>query len=112
MDDNVSSPEVPWSRSRYGFAGFWFLSLLLGWFILRLTLFFAFAVKSQNLTDSLRAFGSGFQRDVFVAILQTVLLLCCWFFARNSWFGAKWPRLLFTVPALIFWFVQIFLLFV
>ena len=41
MSTNLPAAGLSWRRSRYGFAGFGFLSLLAAWFLLRLVLFLA-----------------------------------------------------------------------
>ena len=63
MNDAESSPPGHWSRSRYGFATFWLCSLLLAWFILRLTFFFAFAPSGLPFSQVLSAVLHGFHRD-------------------------------------------------
>jgi phosphoglycerol transferase MdoB-like AlkP superfamily enzyme len=106
------SSDLSWKRSRYGFALFYFVSLVAAWFALRVVLFFAFGPAGAPLGDALRAFLSGFYRDLFVALAETVPLLAWMWLVPDRWFQKLWHRLLFLGAALIAGFVQIFLLFV
>ena len=76
MSTNLPNAELSWRRSRYGFAGFWFLSLLGAWFVLRLVLLLAFKPAALSVGEVALTFLSGFHRDVFAALLETVPLLC------------------------------------
>lgn len=97
-------------QSRYGFAGFWLLSLLACWLGLRLVLFLAFR-PSTPLSDDALAFLSGFQRDLFVGLLFTIPLLFWLSITPEHRFGARWHRVLFWSTCLVFWLVEVFLLF-
>ena len=112
MSTNLPNAELSWRRSRYGFAGFWFLSLLGAWFILRLVLLLAFKPAALSFGEVVLTFLSGFHRDVFAALLETVPLLCWMLIVPDRRFGATWHRVLFLGGCFVFWFVQIFLLFV
>ena len=103
---------LSWKRSRYGFAVFYFVSLLAAWFVLRLVLFFSFEPAGAPPGDILRAFLSGFYRDLFIALAETVPLLAWMWIVPDRLFQATWNRLFFFAAALIICFVQIFLLFV
>src|SRR5437588_96264 len=106
-------PFVPsWQSSRYAFAAFCFLSLLLLWFVLRLVLLLAFTPAGPALADVLRAFLSGLHRDVFIALVETILLLFWFWLARERWLHARWHRIAFWTACFLFCFAQIFLLFV
>ena len=59
MSPDSLRPTLPWKRSRYGFVGFCFLSLVVLWFVLRIALFLAFRPAGLPLTDILLAFLSG-----------------------------------------------------
>jgi Phosphoglycerol transferase and related proteins, alkaline phosphatase superfamily len=107
-----TAPPVHWTRSRYGFAAFWCLFLVIAWFVLRVVLFVAFKPSGLPSSDVARAFLSGFHRDLFVAIVQTLPLLAWFFIIPNHRFPARWHRLLFLGATFILCFVQIFLLFV
>src|SRR6267378_4640301 len=111
MTDQTAS-RVHWIRSRYGFAAFWCVFLFIAWFALRLVLFFGFKPSGLLAGDVLRAFLSGFHRDLFVAIVQTLPLLAWFLIIPNHRFAARWHRILFLAATFIFCFVQIFLLFV
>src|SRR5437016_3785736 len=112
MATNDLSQPIPWRRSRYGFAAFWFLSLLIGWTVLRLVLFFSFKPAGLPLAEVLSAFLSGLHRDVFAALLATLPLLgWMWIMPDRSW-GATWHRVLFLAASVLFAFILIFLLFV
>src|SRR2546426_817246 len=112
MSNRVSPQPASWKRSRYGFAGFCFLSLLAGWLLLRLVLIFASKPGALSLADAWRALLSGLHRDVFVALVETAPVLVWLLIMRNHWFGARWHRLLFLGGCFLFWLGQIFLLFV
>ena len=110
MSPDSLRPALPWKRSRYGFVGFCFLSLVVLWFVLRLALFLAFRPAGLALTDILLAFASGLQRDVFVALV-TILPLLFWFLiVRDRAFGSTWHRVVLLIGCFIFWFAQFFLL--
>lgn len=111
MSNHVPAAGLSWNRSRYGFAGFWFLSLLAAWFVLRLVLFFAFKPPALPAADVLLAFLSGFHRDLFAALAETIPLLFWMLVVPDRRFGAGWHRVLFLGGCFVFWFVQTFLLF-
>ena len=112
MSNDLPAAGLSWRRSRYGFAGFWFLSLLAGWFLLRVVLFLAFKPPGLSAADVLLAFLSGFHRDLFAALAETIPLLFWMLIVPDRRFGARWHRVLFLGGCFVFWFVQIFLLFV
>jgi phosphoglycerol transferase MdoB-like AlkP superfamily enzyme len=111
MTTNFPASELSWKRSRYGFAGFWFLSLFALWFLLRLVLLVAFKPAAVPVSDLLLALLSGFHRDIFMALVETIPLLACMLIIPDRRFGSLWHRVLFIGASLIFWFVQVFLLF-
>jgi len=110
-DQNVSQP-LRWTRSRYGFAAFWCIFLVVAWSVLRVVLFVAFKPAGFPPTDVLHAFLSGFHRDLFVGIVETIPLLAWFLIIPSHRFPARWHRILFMGASFIFCFVQIFLLFV
>ncbi len=112
MSINLPGNELSWKRSRYGFAGFCFLSLLAAWCGLRLVLLFAFKPAGVPATEILLALLSGFHRDLFMALVETIPLLAWMLIVPDRRFGALWHRVLLIAASLVFWFVQIFLLFV
>ncbi len=83
-----------------------------GWFALRLVLFALFRPAGLGLPESLLAFGAGLQRDLFVGVVLTLPLLGWLFITPNHRFSAKWHRVLFWAVCALFWFAEIFLLFV
>src|ERR1051325_3391901 len=92
-DENVPQP-LPWIRTRYGFAAFWCLFLVIAWFVLRLVLYCAFKPSGLPASDVLRAFLSGFHRDLFVAIVQTLPLLAWFLIIPNHRFPARWKTMI------------------
>ena len=103
-------PLQSWRRSRYGFVGFCFLSLVLCWSVLRVALLIAFPPPAMPLGDLLAAFGTGFQRDVFVALAEIIPLLFWMLIVRDRAFGSTWHRIVLLGGSFIFWFAQLFLL--
>jgi phosphoglycerol transferase MdoB-like AlkP superfamily enzyme len=112
MNDQNAAQPLPWTRTRYGFAVFWCLFLIIAWFVLRLVLYCAFRPSGIPATDVLHSFLSGFHRDLFVAVVQTLPLLAWFLIIPNHRFPARWHRILFMGASFIFCFIQIFLLFV
>ncbi len=110
MDNKVPSGPGCWSRSRYGFAVFYCLSLLAGWFLLRLVLFFAFRSPALSVTDILRAFLSGFQRDLFAGLLETIPLLVWLLLIPNRRFSTRSHQVFFWSVSFLLCFGQVFLL--
>jgi phosphoglycerol transferase MdoB-like AlkP superfamily enzyme len=107
----AADPRESWRTSRYGFAGFWLVSLMGFWFALRLVFFFEFGPHAP-LGDDFRACLSGLWRDFVVALWLSLPLLSWLLLIPDRGFGAKWHRALFWTACLLFWFVEIFLLFV
>src|SRR5215469_8750810 len=96
-----------WWRSRYGFAAFSFLSLLAGWFGLRLGLFITYRPAGLPFADVLAAFLAGFGRDFFSALLITLpLLLWLFLIPDRTFLEARWHRFIFLGAALVCWFAQ------
>jgi phosphoglycerol transferase MdoB-like AlkP superfamily enzyme len=110
MTSNASGAALSWRRSRYGFVGFCFLSLVVCWFALRLGLLMAFRPPGLPLPDLLLAFLTGFQRDVFAALVEIIPLLVWMLIVRDRAFGATWHRMVLLGGCFIFWFTQCFLL--
>src|ERR1035438_2025606 len=112
MSNDLPAAGLSWRRSRYGFAGFWFLSLLACWFLLRVVLLLVFKPPGLSAADILLAFLSGLHRDLFAALAETIPLLCWMLIVPDRRFGGRWHRVWFLSACFVFWFVQIFLLFV
>jgi phosphoglycerol transferase MdoB-like AlkP superfamily enzyme len=109
----MNNLDLSWKRSRYGFAAFCFISLMTGWFALRVVLFLAYRPAGLPFTDVLLAFLSGLYRDVFAALLESIPLLCWMLIVRDRTFlNARWHRFLFLLGLLVLAFAQVFLLFV
>src|SRR5215472_15883140 len=109
----ASTSATHWRRSRLGFAAFSALSMMAAWFALRLVLFFAFSNNpAPTLSESLLAFLSGFWRDLLVALWFTMPLLTWLLLAPQSLFAARLHRYLFWAAGVLFWSLQVFLLFV
>ena len=112
MNDLAPHHEGSWKQSRLGFAAFWFCSLLAGWLVLRLALFFSFKPAGLPLADVALAFLSGLHRDIFVGLLLTLPMLSWAMLVRDVRPPRRWHRALFWSVGFVFWFVQIFMLFV
>lgn len=113
MSDPIPHTALSWKRSRYGFAAFYCLSLVAGWSLLRLVLFFAYKPTGLSAADPWLALLSGFHRDLFAGLVETIPLLFWMLIVRDRTFLlARWHRIVFLAGALICAFAQIFLLFV
>ena len=100
-----------WWRSRKGFAVFWIGSLLACWLILRGVLLAAFHPGSLSPATLLSVFASGLHRDLLVSLSFTIPLI--WLLALTLQKPpARWKAALFWGVCGLFWFLQIFLLFV
>src|SRR5512135_1881591 len=108
MSNDLPAAGLSWRQSRYGFACLWFLSLLVGWSLLRVVLFLAFKPPGLSATGVLLAFLSGFHRDLFAALAETIPLLCWMLIVPNRRFRGKWHRVWFLGGCFVFWFIQIF----
>jgi phosphoglycerol transferase MdoB-like AlkP superfamily enzyme len=112
MSNELPVAGLSWRRSRYGFAGFWFLSLVACWFLLRVILLLVFRPPGLSAASVLLAFLSGFHRDLFAALAETIPLLCWMLIVPDRRFGGRFHRVWFLGGCFVFWFIQIFLLFV
>lgn len=97
-------------RSRLGLAAFWLLTLMAGWFVLRLVLFFQFRVPGQS-SEAVMAMLSGFWRDMVAATWLTLPLLGWTLILPGRHFRATWHRSVFWTVCFVFWFGQTFILF-
>src|SRR6516162_1529580 len=107
----ASSSSSPWRRSRWALALFWALTLIVGWLVLRLVLFFQFHVEASA-GQFLFAFLDGAYRDVFAAAWLTLPLVFCLLVLPDRFFRAAWRRAIFWAVCFVFWAGEIFLLFV
>jgi phosphoglycerol transferase MdoB-like AlkP superfamily enzyme len=98
-------------KSRYGFAGFSLLSLLVGWFVLRLVLFATFS-PATSAGETVLTFLTGLCRDLFAGLLVLLPVLFWLLITSDTRFRARWHRFFFWTMALVFWWLQVFLLFV
>src|SRR5881396_1931708 len=112
MDNDAPTQPPSWKSSRYAFAGFYFLSLLVGWLALRVILLLAFRSNPLSVSAVSSALLSGFHRDVLVALVETIPLLAWMLIVPNRWFRARWHRRVFLSGCFVVCFAQIFLLFV
>jgi phosphoglycerol transferase MdoB-like AlkP superfamily enzyme len=110
MTDTTLEPTPLWRRSRLGFAAFWLVSLLAGHLALRLVLFAVFK-PAAPLGEIALAFLSGLGRDCVVAIWLCLPLAFWLLVVPQRWYRARF-RVLFWSGCLVFWLVEIFLLFV
>ncbi len=111
---NVLSPkDFPWKKSRYGFATFFFFSLLAGCFILRVALFLRFGLRDKPPVGTvLEMFLIGLQQDLLAALVMILPLLFWLWIIRDRQFGQTWHRVLFIGGFFVFWVVQVFIFFV
>src|SRR2546421_713500 len=112
MGNDSPTPQLSWKRSRYGFAAFWFLTVLAGWSVLRLVLFFSIKPAGLPPAQISATFFSGLHRDVFAGLVATLPLLLWMFIIPNRSWSAKWHRILFIAGSVFFPFLLIFLFFV
>lgn len=108
----AQQPVSDCKRSRYGFAAFWFLTVLAGWLVLRIILITAFKPSALDASAALKAFLQGELRDVFIALVLTLPLLFWFWVVPNSTFARRGHRAFCTVASFIAVFGFIFLLFV
>jgi phosphoglycerol transferase MdoB-like AlkP superfamily enzyme len=109
---NESAVTPPsWTRSRYGLVRFCFLALVLGWTVLRLVLWLAFRPANLPSGEVALAVLSGLHRDILAASVTVLPLLTWLLLIRERWFARTWHRALFWCGCLVFWFIQIFILF-
>jgi phosphoglycerol transferase MdoB-like AlkP superfamily enzyme len=111
----ISEPPNPSSsckRSRYGFAVFWFLTMVFAWLVLRLICFAAFKPSGISAAEICKAFLSGSQRDVFVALVFTLPLLFWFWIIPNPRFARRGHRIFFLSASFVACYAFIFNLFV
>ena len=97
-------------RSRYGFLGFCFVSLLAAFTVLRLVLLLQFGSPSAAPWNVLLAFAAGFYRDVIAALWFMLPPLFWCFVAGNRLFASLIHRVGFRLFLTLLWAVQVFLL--
>src|SRR5229473_2386878 len=99
-----------WKRSRYGFTGFVFVSMMFCWFVLRLALVAAFR-PAGSAAETSSAFLSGFRRDFFAGVLFLLPLLFWFLITPERLFRSRGHRIFFWAVGLVFSCFQVFLLF-
>jgi phosphoglycerol transferase MdoB-like AlkP superfamily enzyme len=100
---------VSWRRSRYGFALFFLVSLLVAFLALRATLVVHFRSELHAPgRDIVLAFLAGARRDLFVGLLVTLPLLAWFALLPDRWFRAGLHRLVFLGGFFLFWAGQVF----
>jgi phosphoglycerol transferase MdoB-like AlkP superfamily enzyme len=99
-----------WRASRYGFAAFWFLTLLGAWTVLRLALMAQFNPAGVTGWERVKALLAGLHRDALVALICTLPgLLWFWVLPQRA-FAARWHRALFWAVNFVACGVGVFLL--
>src|SRR5271165_36253 len=111
MSDAAPSQASTFRRSRLGFAGFCFISLLAGWLALRVVLLCAFKPAGLTAAQGALAFASGLHRDLVAALWETLPLLIWLWVVPDRQFRARWHRILLLAGSGLWAFAQIFLLF-
>src|SRR3954471_13889050 len=82
----LTPEDFPWKRSRSAFAVFFFFSLLVGCFLLRLALLLKFGRHEHLSFESvLMIFLLGFQQDFLVALGTTLPLLFWLWIVPGPW---------------------------
>ena len=109
----VSAKDFPWKRSRFGFAVFFFFSLLAGGSLLRLLLFVQFGSPRQIPGETMaQIFLRGFHQDFAVAMITTLPLMLWFALVSDQAFGKLWQRVILVGGSFLFWTAQFFLYFV
>ena len=109
---NTQPFRISLLKSRYGFAAFFGLTLLIALTLLRGVLFFEFGSELELSTGSVsQAFLIGLQQDITIALLATLPLFFWFWIVREKSFGKRWHQIFLILAAFVFWSVQVFLLF-
>ncbi|HLP77748.1 MAG TPA: LTA synthase family protein, partial [Candidatus Paceibacterota bacterium] len=108
----MSAVKPTWKHSRYGFAAFFFASIVIALTVLRLVIFAKFAGPSEpTIADTAQTFLIGLHQDIVVALFTTLPLLFWFWIVRERAFGKRWHSVLLTLGMFLFWAVQVFLFF-
>lgn len=102
---------LPWTRSRYSFTAFWFVSLVAGWSLLRVVLIVAFRPAILSAVELTAALASGCQRDCLAALVFTLPWMLWFALTPERRFGSRFHRALFWSVAFVASFAQAFLFF-
>ncbi len=81
-----------------------------GWLLLRVVLFAAFRPSGISTAEALEAFAVGFQRDFFMAMLETLPLLLWFGVISNQRFASTAHRKIVLTASFCIIFAQLFLL--
>ena len=114
LNPRASQPDVDdavpaWQKSRYGFAFFFLLSLMVLYSALRLLLFVQFKPDvSVSFVTLAGAFLHGMYRDFFVALFFTLPLLFWLLIMGERWSVTHWHHSLLNTGLFLFWFCQFF----
>jgi len=108
--NNQRSTLPRWRKSRYGFAAFWVVVLIVLWTALRAGLLFKFGPPVVPRPEVTRIFLEGLHRDVFVALVSVLPLLAWFVVIPSRWFFTSWHRCLLLGVMVLTTVVQIFLL--
>jgi phosphoglycerol transferase MdoB-like AlkP superfamily enzyme len=110
--NDVSSNNSSWKKSRYGFAAYFFASLLIACFILRVVLLSRFdRGTTVSMGSIVQAFLIGLHQDFAIALMTALPLLFVFWVLPNRWLARRWCRFGFYFAFFIFWVVQIFIFF-
>src|SRR5438132_256727 len=110
--NDVSSKPFSWKKSRYGFAAFFFISLLIACFLLRIVLLSRFdRGTTVSMGSIVQAFLIGLHQDFAVALMTTLPLLFVFWILPERWLARRWFRFAFYAAFFVFWVVQIFIFF-
>jgi phosphoglycerol transferase MdoB-like AlkP superfamily enzyme len=107
-----TTPQLSWRQSRYGFVAFNLVSLLVAWTVLRMVLLLVFKSAAFSSGEAARILLTGLQRDLFAGLVVSLPLLTWMLLFPERWVLTRWYRLLFLAGTFLFWFLQVFLLFV
>ena len=108
----ASPKDFPWKRSRFGFAVFFFFSLLVAGSGLRLVLFLRFGstgpVSFETFAPVLLV---GFHQDFLVGLILTLPLVLFFLLVSDEAFGKFWLRMVLILFSFAFWVAQTFVCF-
>ncbi len=104
------SPKIA-NRSRFYFALLFAGSIFLTNLALRIVLYFSFTSDaSTDVTNIAKAFFTGLQRDLYLALCLTLPLVIWLVIIPERWFGKFWHRCIFSFGFFLFWTVYVFTL--
>ena len=104
----ASSNAGSWTRSRFGLAAFFLLSLVAINSVLRGVLFLSFKPVSVSVLTAWKTFLIGLHLDFFAGLLLTLPLLGWLVLISDRRFGSRWHRIVLRGGLFLFWTVQVF----